>query len=144
MAVHDAPEAKKHSTLVTVAGWGVLALGTIGFIWFISTQIGAGWEGREQEALEMVQTMQKPAMAHSLKDSTIEIGNQARTSGKFVGQFSWAASQIQGPNYVVKLTWMENDEHRRATWNVDLEKMTIEPAGPEATDFLKRAGATGY
>ncbi len=132
---------KKGSNLGALIGWGLLAVGTIAFIWFIRTQLSAGWEDREKEALEMVQAQKAPGMAHTLKDSTIEIGNAARASGSFVGQFSWSASQVQGPSYVVKLTWMEGSEHRRAAWDVDLEKQSIEPSGPEATEFMQRAGA---
>jgi len=133
---------KKQSSVGAIVGFGLLALGTIGFIWFISTQLSVGWEDREQDALAMVKTLQLPGMKHTLNDSTIEIGNAARASGSFVGQFSWSASQVQGPMYAVKLTWLEGSEHRRAEWKVDLENKKVEPAGTEAADFLKRAGAS--
>lgn len=142
MVEQSASENKpKESHTGAILGWGSLVLGTVAFIWFISTQLSVGWENREAEALGKVKAIQLAGMKHNLADSTIELGNQARTTGQFVGQFSWAASQLQGPNYAVKLTWMEGSEHRRADWKVDLEKGTAEP-GPEAADFLKRAGAT--
>jgi hypothetical protein len=140
MVEQAATEKKSH--VGAALGWGLLAVATIGFIWFISTQLSVGYEGREDEALQMVKSLQLPGMKHTLSDSTIEIGNEARASGSFIGQFSWSASQVQGPMYLVKLTWMEGSEHRRAEWSVDLEKKKIEAAGPSAADFLKRAGAT--
>lgn len=133
---------KKQSHLGVIVGFAILAIGTIGFIWFVSTQLSVGWEDRENEALAMVKELKLPGMKYNLTDSTIEIGNAARTGGSFVGQFSWSASQVQGPNYSVKLTWMEGSEHRRAEWAVDLEQKKVEPNGTEAVDFLKRAGAT--
>jgi hypothetical protein len=138
----DEASTEKKSALGAILGWGLLALGTIGFIWFIATQLAVGWEDREDEALKMVKELQLPGMKHDLSDSTIEIGNAARASGQFVGQFSWSSSQVEGPMYSVKLTWMEGSQHKRAEWNVDLENQKIAPAGPTATEFLKRAGAT--
>jgi hypothetical protein len=90
----------------------------------------------------MVKDLKLPGMARSLSDSTIELSNQARDKGTFVGQFAWSASQIQGPNYTVKLNWMEGSEHKRAEYNVDLDGKTVVPAGPQAASFLKQAGAT--
>jgi len=133
---------KKQSHMGAIVGFGILALGTLGFIWFVSTQLSVGWEDREPEALAMVKNLKLPGMKHTLSDSTIEIGNAARASGSFVGQFSWSTSQVQGPLYAVKLTWMEGSEHRRAEWKVDLENKKVEPAGTEASDFMKRAGAS--
>jgi hypothetical protein len=138
----DQPRTDTKSGLPAILGWGLLAVATVGFIWFIGTQLSVGWEDREDEALKMVRGLQLPGMKHNLADSTIEIGNAARTSGSFVGQFSWSASQVQGPMYAVKLTWMEGSEHRRAEWTVDLENGKIEPSGDTAKEFLKRAGAS--
>jgi hypothetical protein len=134
--------AERQSHTGAILGWGLLAIGTVGFIWFISTQLSVGYEDQEPKALEMVKSLQLPGMQHNLTDSTIEIGNAARAGGSFIGQFSWSSSQVQGPLYAVKLTWMEGSEHRRAEWKVDLEQSKIEPTGEEAVEFLKRAGAT--
>ncbi len=134
--------ANKGWSLGGALGWLALALGTLGFIWFVSHQLGAGWEGRENQALSMVKDLKLPGMARSLSESTIELSNQARDKGTFVGQFAWSASQIQGPNYTVKLNWMEGSEHKRAEYNVDLDGKTVVPAGPQAASFLKQAGAT--
>lgn len=124
-------------------GWLALALGSIGFIWFISQQLGAGWEGRENEALALVKNLKLPGMAHPLTDSTIDLTNAAREANQpFVGQFSWSASHVEGPLYSVKLTWMEGSEHKRAEWKIDLENKTLLPAGPTTVEFLKRTGAT--
>jgi hypothetical protein len=135
----SAPDEKKGgSSGAAILGWGILALGTIGFIWFISTQLSVGWENREKDALEMARTYQGAGMKTKLSDHTIEVGNLARANGQFVGEFSWSATQTQGPLYKVLLRWVENSEHKRATWNVDLEKKTVEPADPEAKEFMAR------
>ena len=65
-------------------------------------------------------------MTTKLADHTIEVGNLARSSGQYAGEFSWSATQTQGPVYKVLLRWVEGSEHKRATWNVDLEKKTVE------------------
>ncbi|MFM7144687.1 MAG: hypothetical protein ACKOCT_07515 [Alphaproteobacteria bacterium] len=123
-------------------GWLALALGTLGFIWFVSHQLGAGWEGRENEALGTVKELKLPGMTRNLSDATIDLSNDARAKGNFVGQFSWSASQVQGPLYAVKLNWMEGSEHKRAEFQVDLENKTVVPGGPAAAGVLTQAGAT--
>ena len=45
---------EKSNNLPAILGWGGLAVATIVFIYFISMQLGVGWEGREQEALNLV------------------------------------------------------------------------------------------
>lgn len=143
MAEQVDAKGEKKTPLGALVGWLGLALGSIGFIWFISQQLGAGWEGRENEALDVIKTMKLPGMARSLTDSTIDLGNAARQAGQpFVGQFSWSASQVEGPLYAVKLTWMEGSEHRRAEWKVDLENKNFYPTGPTTAEFMKRTGAT--
>ena len=46
-------EANKGWSLGGALGWLALALGTLGFIWFVSHQLGAGWEGRENQAVDL-------------------------------------------------------------------------------------------
>ncbi|MBU6282225.1 hypothetical protein KGQ64_08300 [bacterium] len=123
-------------------GWLALALGTLGFIWFVSHQLGAGWEGRENEAQAKVRELKLPGMSRNLSDATIDMSNEARTKGTFVGQFAWSAAQVQGPLYTVKLNWMEGSEHKRAEFQVDLENKTVVPGGPSAVGVLTQAGAT--
>lgn len=140
--VAPATEANKGGGAAGLLGWLALALGTLGFIWFVSNQLGAGWEGRENEALAQVKALQLPGMTRNLSDATIDLSNDARTKGTFVGQFAWSASQSQGPLYTVKLNWMEGSEHKRAEFQVDLENKTVVPGGPSAVGVLTQAGAT--
>lgn len=140
--VAPAAEANKGWSAGGLFGWLALALGTLGFIWFVSHQLGAGWEGRENEALGKVRGLQLPGMTRNLSDATIDLSNEARTKGTFVGQFAWSASQVQGPLYTVKLNWMEGSEHKRAEFQVDLQNATVVPGGPAAVGVLTQAGAT--
>jgi hypothetical protein len=110
------------------------------FIWFISTQLAVGWEGREQEALDLVKNYKAPGMQFDLADQTIAVGNAAREKGGFVGQFSWSATQTEGPVYRVQLMWMENSANRRASWEVNLENETVTPQGEDAKKFMQPAG----
>jgi hypothetical protein len=129
---------KSKGNLSAIVGWGSLALATLGFIWFVSTQLSVRWEGREKEALDLVKAYQGPGMKYKLDDHKIEIQNRARDSGGFVGQFSWSTTHAEGPGYIVTLTWMENSEHRRASWKANLQSKGVEPADQEATAFMQR------
>lgn len=120
-----------------ILGWGALAVGTIAFIWFISTQLGVGWEGREKEALELVREYKAPAMQYNLADQTIAVGNAARERGEFIGEFSWSAKHQEGPVYRVDLTWKEGSSNHRASWVVNLEEKTVVAGGPEAQKFMQ-------
>ncbi len=135
-------DGNKGSNAGGLLGWLALALGTLGFIWFVSHQLGAGWEGRENEAQAKVRELKLPGMSRNLSDATIDMSNEARTKGTFVGQFAWSAAQVQGPLYTVKLNWMEGSEHKRAEFQVDLENKTVVPGGPSAVGVLTQAGAT--
>jgi hypothetical protein len=137
-ASSDKPGGSSH--IGAILGWGGLAVATMAFIWFISTQLAVGWEGREQEALDLVKNYKAPGMQFDLADQTIAVGNAAREKGGFVGQFSWSATQTEGPVYRVQLMWMENSANRRASWEVNLENETVTPEGEEAKKFMQPTG----
>lgn len=120
-----------------IVGWGLLAVATVGFIWFIVTQLGAGYENREAEAQEMVQKYKGPQMQYTLKDQLIEFGNNARAKGRFVGTFAWSTTQDDGPIYRVSLVWKEDSATRKASWLVNLQDNSIEPEGDEAKSFMQ-------
>lgn len=123
--------------LGAIVGWGLLAVATLGFIWFVFTQLGAGWEGRENEAQEIVQNYQGPDMQYTLKDQLIEFGNQARAKGRFVGTFAWSTTQDDGPLYKVSLIWKEDSATRKATWLVNLEDGSIVADTESAKRIMK-------
>lgn len=129
--------APQTSNAGAMIGWGLLGIATLGFIWFVVTQLGAGWEGRETEAQEIVQNYKSPEMKYSLKDQLIEFGNQARAKGRFVGTFAWSTTQDEGPLYRVSLIWKEDSATQKATWMVDLQDGSIKPEGKQAEQFMK-------
>lgn len=135
--VTSSNDTHKGSHLAAILGWGSLALGTIAFIYFISLQLGVQWEGREQEALQMVREYKGPGMQFNLADQTIAVGNAAREKGGFIGEFSWSAKHDEGPAYKVELTWKEGSSNHRATWKVNLEDKSVLPGDVEAQKFMK-------
>ena len=139
--VASSSEKKGSSHLGAIIGWGSLALGTIAFIWFIAMQLGVQWEGREQEALNLVRQFKGAGMQYTLADQTIAVGNAAREKGGFVGEFSWSAKHDEGPVYKVELTWKEGSSNHRATWKVNLEDKSVLPGDVEAQKFMKPVGA---
>jgi len=132
---NQAPSNESH--LGAMLGWGGLAIATIGFIWFIVTQIGAGWANRETEAQNLVQNYKSPEMQYTLKDQLIEFGNAARAKGRFVGTFAWSTTQDEGPIYRVSLIWKEDSATRKASWMVDLQEGSVKPEGEQAETFMK-------
>jgi len=133
-------DENKGSHLPAILGWGGLAVATIVFIYFISMQLGVGWEGRDQEALNMLRKYKGPGMQYNLSDQTIAVGNAAREAGGFLGEFSWGAKHDEGPIYKVELTWKEGSSNHRATWKVNLEDKSVQPNDVEAQKFMKPAG----
>lgn len=118
-------------------GWGLIAVAALGFIWFIFTQIGAGWEGRETEAQELVQNYKGPEMQYTMKDQLIEFGNAARAKGRFVGTFAWSTTHDEGPLFKVQLVFQEDSSTRKATWLVNLEDGSIKADSKTAAKLMK-------
>jgi hypothetical protein len=139
--VASSSSSKGGSHIGAIIGWGSLALGTIAFIYFIAIQLGVGWEGREQEALNLVREFKGPGMQYNLADQTIALGNAAREKGGFLGEFSWSAKHDEGPLYKVELTWKEGSSNHRATWKVNLEDRSVLPGDVEAQKFMKPIGS---
>ena len=131
------PATDKQSSLPAIIGWGSLALMTIAFIWYVSTQLGVEWAGRDQEALDLVRHYKGPGMQTKLQDQLIFVSENARKKGNFVGQFSWSATQDEGPLYKVELIWKEGSATRKALWTANLEDQSIKPQGPDAAQFMK-------
>ena len=132
--------AEKQSHVGAILGWGLLAVLTIGFIWYISTQLGVEWAGRDQEALDLVRNYKGPGMEVKLTDQLIYVSENARKKGNFVGQFAWSAAQEDGSLYKVELIWKEGSATRKALWLVNLEDQSIKPQGPDAAQFMKPIG----
>ncbi len=137
MADQAASSNTSGSHLGAILGWGGLAVATIAFVYFIFLQLGVAWEGREQEALDLVRQYKGPGMQYNLSDQAIALGNKAREQGGFLGEFSWSAKHDEGPNYKVELTWKEGSSNHRAAWLVNLEDKSVKPADVEAQKFMK-------
>jgi hypothetical protein len=133
--------AEKQSHLPATIGWGSLALMTVAFIWYISTQLGVEWAGRDQEALDLVRNYKGPGMQVKLQDQLIFVSENARKKGTFVGQFAWAATQDEGAMYKVELIWKDGSATQKALWLVNLEDQSIKPQGPDAAQFMKPIAA---
>lgn len=134
----QAPEKQSHTG--AIIGWGLLAVLTIGFIWYISTQLGVEWAGREQEALDTVRNYKGPGMQTKLTDQLIFVSENARKKGGFVGQFAWSATQDEGALYKVELIWKDGSATQKALWLVNLEDGSVKPQGPDAAQFMKPIG----
>lgn len=130
-------QAHQQSHVGAIIGWGLLGVLTLGFVWFVLTQLDIGWEGREDEAQEFVQKYKGPEMQYTLSDQLIEFGNQARAKGRFVGQFAWSTTQDDGPMYRVSLVWKDGSATKKASWLVNLEDRSMSPEGDDAAAFMK-------
>jgi hypothetical protein len=137
MTTTDTKDRKERSW-PAILGWGSLALFSIGFVWVISTQLGESWGKREEDAKKLVREY-KPDGKLTLEDMTKLLQTQGTDVDVFVGEFSWEARQIDGPDYEVILTWREGDNHRQAVWRVNLKDKEVRPQGDEAASIPKRA-----
>lgn len=131
------PAVEKQSNLPAIIGWGSLTVMTIAFIWYISTQLGVEWAGRDQEALDLVRHYKGPGMQTILQDQLIYVSENARKKGNFVGQFAWNATQDEGAMYKVELIWKDGSATQKALWLANLEDKSIKPQGPDAAQFMK-------
>ena len=121
-----------------IVGWGSIAVFAIGFVWLVRGQLGEEWGKKEPEAIKIVQEF-KPDGALTLNDMTKVLQSLGTDVALFVGEFSWKATQKDGPEYEVSLTWREGNSHKQAIWRTDLEKKDIRPQGDEAQAFPRRA-----
>lgn len=138
MATQPSSPQKKERSWPALLGWGFLALFSVGFIYVISTQLGETWSKREDEAKKIVREY-RPDGKLTLDDLTKLLQTQGTDVDVFVGEFSWEARQVDGPDYEVILTWREGDNHRQAVWRVNLKDKQVRPQGDEAASIPRRA-----
>jgi len=145
----DAGEATKEgSAVAAIIGWGGLLAFMGVFAWLIINQIRSGeiWIGKEPEAIAAVRDSKPPegnglTLGDMLKGYSLKVRDLKTAAGEraYVGEFSWDASQKNGPEFEVQLRWKENQRTRVALWRVNLEKGEVRPQGTEATTLPKRA-----
>ena len=141
-------EHKDGSGFAAAIGWGGLLLFMGLFAWLIINQIRSGeiWNGKEPDAIALVRDS-KPAegkgltLGDMLKGYSLAVRDQKTEAGEraYVGEFSWDASQKNGPEFEVQLRWKENQRTRVALWRVNLEKGEVRPQGTEASSLPARA-----
>jgi len=141
MTAPQAPHVRDRSWQAVI-GWGALALFAIGFVWFISTQLGETWSKREKDAVQLAKDF-RPDGGMNLSDLTKDYSLKAKEKGAYVGEFTWDAKQKDGPQYEVSLLWKEGEAHKVAVWVVDLKSKEVRPQGDEAASLPKRAKAAG-
>ena len=127
--VTSSSEKSSQSHTGAILGWGALAVGTIAFIYFISLQLGVGWEGREQEALKhgaRVQGLRACSTTSPTRRSP-SATRRARRAGSSASS-PGRRSTTRGRVYKVELTWKEGSSNHRATWKVNLEDKSVLPA----------------
>ncbi len=146
----DAPQQppKEGSGAAAIVGWGGLLLFMGLFAWLIINQIRSGeiWTGKEPDAVALVRDS-KPAegngltLGDMLKGYSLKVRDLKTEDGTraYVGEFSWDASQKNGPEFEVQLRWKENQKTRVALWRVNLEKGDLRPQGTEAASLPRRA-----
>ena len=137
-----ADEESTNNNATAYIGWGLLAVLTVGFIWYVSGQLGVEWDGRGQEALDLVKAYKGPGMEMPLSDQLIIVSEEARKKGSFEGQFAWAATQDEGPRYKAELIWRKGSATKKAIFLVNLEDGSIKPQGPDAARFMKPVETT--
>lgn len=135
----DAVE-KRESAMGTIIGWGLLAVFTIGFAWYIGAPLlgGQRWSDKQSAAIQLVKDY-KPDGKATLYDMIRTYAEKAQTSGNYVGEFNWSAMQQKGPDYEVTLLWKEGSEQKVAVWRVNLKtKGAPRPQGNEAAELPQR------
>ena len=131
--------AKEHErSWPAIVGWGSLAAFSIFFAWVVGTQLGESWTKREDEALKIVKEF-RPDGGDTLSDLTKAYSLRAKEQGAYVGEFSWEAKQLDGPEYEVTLLWKEGETHHVALWRIDLKSKEVRPQGDEAASLPRRA-----
>lgn len=135
----DAVE-KRESALGTIIGWGILAVFTIGFAWYIGAPLlgGQRWSDKQSAAIQLVKDY-KPSGTATLYDMIRAYAEKENTGGRYVGEFNWSAMQHNGPDYEVTLLWTEGSQRKVAVWRVNLEtKEAPRPQGNEAAELPQR------
>jgi len=132
-------EEKHESSLGAILGWGSLAAFAIGFAWYVGAPliIGERWADKKSDAIQLVRNS-KPLGGETLYDMIRAFSLKSREKDKYIGEFSWDATQQEGPEYQVTLLWTEGSEKKVAVWRVNLETQDIRPQGNEAANLVKR------
>jgi hypothetical protein len=137
----EIPQKKDSSALPAILGWGGLGLFTILFAWIVINQLRSAeeWADRGTEAVALVKQFRPDGQADTLEDLIRGYSLKAKERGGYVGEFSWNASQKDGPEYEVTLLWTEGNNHRVALWRVDLHQKDVRPQGDAAASLPQRA-----
>ncbi len=131
--------AENESIWGTIIGWGVLGLFAIGFGWHVAEPLimGERWADKVDAAVNVVKES-KPSGPEKLFDMIRAYSLKMRNNAVYIGEFSWDARQIDGPNYEVTLLWTEGTSKKVALWRVNLEDGSLRPQGNEAATLVKR------
>jgi hypothetical protein len=135
-------DGKHESTRGTILGWGSLAVFSIAFAWYVGAPLimGERWADKKNDAIELVRNY-KPLGNDTLYDMIRAYSLKAKAQDVYVGEFSWDATQREGPEYEVTLLWTERSERKVALWRVNLRTKDIRPQGNEAANLPQRIAA---
>ena len=133
---------KHESSLGTILGWGGLAVFAIGFGWYVGSPLllGERWAEKKSDAIQLVRDS-RPTGGDTLYDMIRALSLKARDKEVYIGEFSWDATQQEGPEYQVTLLWTEGPQKKVAVWRVNLETKDLRPQGNEASSLLQRLTA---
>ena len=133
-------DAKKNESAIgSILGWGALAVFALAFGLYVGAPliIGEHWSDKQNDAIALVKD-QKPTQSDTLYDMIRAYSLKAKDADLFVGEFSWDASQRDGPEYDVTLLWTEGQTKKVALWRVDLKTKEVRPQGNEAAGLAQR------
>ena len=111
------------------------------FAWVIINQLqsAAEWADRGPEAVTLVRQFKPAGQSDTMEDLIKGYSLKAKDKGGYVGEFTWNATQKDGPEYEVTLLWKEGNNHKVALWRVDLQQKDIRPQGDAAASLPQRA-----
>jgi hypothetical protein len=137
----ETDEKKKESAVPAILGWGGLTVFVVLFAWVIINQLRSAeeWGDRGTEAVNLVRQFKPDGKPDSMEDLIKGYSLKAKDNGGYVGEFTWNATQKDGPEYEVTLLWKEGNNHRVALWRVDLQQKEVRPQGDAAASLPQRA-----
>lgn len=127
-------DTSQESAIGTIVGWGALGVFALWFAYQVASPllIGEKWAEKAPEAIELVKNT-KPLGNETLYDMIRAYSLKAKENDFFVGEFSWSATQKDGPEYEVTLLWTEGEQKKVALWRVNLENKEVRPQGDAAS-----------